>query len=168
MATYRFSLVETEQECAAYFALRHQIFGLEQRLFPTGDRDHWDTIAVPIIAVDSRNEQVVGVVRIYEESPGLWYGGRLGVHADYRRSGRIGQGLIYKAVTTAHGWGCQKFLAVVQEQNVRFFARLHWQALEDIVLHDLPHQLMEADLAHYPPIITESLGRAFTSRSLLC
>jgi hypothetical protein len=34
---------------------------------------------------------------------------------------------------------------------VRFFQRLHWDSLEEMVLCDRTHHLMEADLAHYPP-----------------
>ena len=94
---------------------------------------------------------VVGVVRIYESQPRLWYGGRLGVQQDYRHVGRIGKGLIYKAVTTANTWGCEQFLATVQLQNVRFFKRLHWKSLSEITLCGLPHHLMEADLNYYPP-----------------
>jgi putative N-acetyltransferase (TIGR04045 family) len=93
---------------------------------------------------------VLGVVRIYEPEPGLWYGGRLGVHEAYRRAARIGKGLIYKAVTTAKTWGCDRFLATVQLQNVRFFQRQHWHSLEELTIHGLPHHLMEADLNHYP------------------
>ena len=94
---------------------------------------------------------MVGVVRIYEERNRLWYGGRLGVHQDYRRVGRIGKGLIQKAVTTANTWGCDRFLATVQLQNVRFFKRLHWETLKEISVCDRPHHLMEADLNFYPP-----------------
>ncbi|PSB33111.1 MSMEG_0567/Sll0786 family nitrogen starvation N-acetyltransferase [Stenomitos frigidus] len=98
-----------------------------------------------------QNSPVLGVVRIYEPEPGLWYGGRLGVHETYRRAARIGKGLIYKAVTTANTWGCDRFLATVQLQNVRFFQRQHWHSLEELTIHGLPHHLMEADLNYYPP-----------------
>lgn len=152
--TYRFKLAQSADDVAAYFDLRRQIFCEEQGLFQQHDRDPVDNIAYPIVAiaaVPGQLEQVVGVVRIYEEKPGLWYGGRLGVHADYRRVGRIGKGLIQKAVTTANTWGCDRFLATVQLQNVRFFQRLHWESLQEIDLCSLPHHLMEADLAYYPP-----------------
>lgn len=102
-----------------------------------------------------QNSPVLGVVRIYELEPGLWYGGRLGVHEAYRRAARIGKGLIYKAVTTANTWGCDRFLATVQLQNVRFFQRQHWHSLEELMIHGLPHHLMEADLNHYPPGIEQ-------------
>jgi len=150
---YSFKLAETTTEIDAYFALRQLIFCQEQGLFTNTDLDPIDTYAYPIIAVDGRaaNAPIVGIVRIYEPEPGLWYGGRLGTHPDYRRGWQIGKGLIYKAVTTANTWGCSRFLATVQLQNVRFFQRLHWQSLEEIFICDRPHHLMEADLNFYPP-----------------
>lgn len=149
--TYQFKLASTSQEIEAYFALRRSIFAEEQQLFDADDRDDLDAIAYPIIAIATDTQQVVGVVRIYETEPGLWYGGRLGTHADYRKGWQIGKGLIYKAVTTAHTWGCTRFLATVQWQNVRFFQRLHWESLQEITIRDRVHHLMQADLAFYPP-----------------
>ncbi|MBV8883324.1 MAG: GNAT family N-acetyltransferase [Chroococcidiopsidaceae cyanobacterium CP_BM_RX_35] len=158
---YNFKLAMSPVEVKAYFELRRAIFCHEQKLFIDTDEDEIDSYAYPIVAIAREAtplNQVVGVVRIYESKPGLWYGGRLGVHQDYRRGGQIGKGLIYKAVTTANTWGCERFLATVQLQNVRFFQRLHWQSLEEIAIcvnpmvpELLPHQLMAADLNYYPP-----------------
>jgi putative N-acetyltransferase (TIGR04045 family) len=152
--SYLFKLAITPSEISAYFALRRSIFVMEQAIFLESDVDDIDTIAHPIIAtsqVSNSTPSILGIVRIYEPEPQLWYGGRLGVHPDYRRIGRIGKGLIHKAVTTANTWGCEKFLATVQLQNVRFFQRLHWNSLEEITVCGLPHHLMEADLSYYPP-----------------
>ena len=151
--TYSFKLALSETDIADYFNLRQQIFCEEQGLFQGHDRDSIDNTSYPIVAIahtPDQPDQVVGVVRIYEETPRLWYGGRLGVHPDFRRVGRIGKGLIQKAVTTANTWGCDRFLATVQLQNVRFFTRLHWNSLEEIEVMSRPHHLMEADLEHYP------------------
>jgi len=151
--TYSFQLALSSPHIADYFALRKQIFCQEQELFEQHDRDKIDTSAYPIVAVchqENQPDRVVGVVRIYEPEPRLWYGGRLGVHPDFRRVGRIGKGLIQKAVTTANTWGCNRFLATVQQQNVRFFTRLHWHSLEEISILERPHHLMQADLAYYP------------------
>ncbi|MEM9978740.1 MAG: MSMEG_0567/Sll0786 family nitrogen starvation N-acetyltransferase [Cyanobacteria bacterium P01_D01_bin.2] len=151
--TYSFQLALSKPDIANYFNLRQQIFCEEQGLFQGHDRDSIDSISYPIVAIahsSDRPDQVVGVVRIYEETSRLWYGGRLGVHPDFRRVGRIGKGLIQKAVTTANTWGCDRFLATVQLQNVRFFTRLHWQSLEEIKVLGHPHHLMEADLEYYP------------------
>ncbi len=149
MTKYRFQLALSQAEITAYYQLRQAIFCQEQGIFEESDRDEYDSISYPIIATNKDNF-VVGVVRIYETEPGLWYGGRLGVHQDYRRVGRIGKGLIYKAVTTANTWGCDRFLATVQLPNVRFFQRLHWKSLQEITICDRPHHLMEAELAFYP------------------
>ncbi len=151
--TYSFQLALSKPNVADYFELRQQIFCEEQRLFQEHDRDTIDHSSYPIVAIahtPDKPDQVVGVVRIYEDKPRLWYGGRLGVHPDFRRVGRIGKGLIQKAVTTANTWGCDRFLATVQLQNVRFFTRLHWHSLEEIEVLGHPHHLMEADLEYYP------------------
>ncbi len=148
--SYCFQLATQPQEIAAYFALRRRIFAQEQQLFEGDDTDQIDQIAYPIVAM-TQASKVVGVVRIYEPEPGIWYGGRLGTHPDYRKGWAIGKGLINKAVTTANTWGCQTFLATVQLQNVRFFQRLHWQSLEEMTICDRPHHLMSADLSFYPP-----------------
>jgi len=149
--TYQFKLATDSQEIVAYFALRRSIFAEEQQLFQGDDVDEIDQIAYPIVANVTDTREVVGVVRIYEVKPHIWYGGRLGTHPHYRKGWQIGKGLIYKAVTTANTWGCKQFLATVQLQNVRFFQRLHWQSLKEITICNRPHHLMEADLNFYPP-----------------
>jgi putative N-acetyltransferase (TIGR04045 family) len=151
-ATYLFKLARTHPEIADYFTLRRKIFVEEQGLFQNDDVDTLDAIAHPIIAVeaDAPSLKVLGVVRIYEPEPRLWYGGRLGTHPDRRKGWQIGKGLIYKAVTTANAWGCDRFLATVQIQNVRFFQRLHWDSLEEIEIRGIIHHLMQADLDYYP------------------
>ncbi|HTN82294.1 MAG TPA: MSMEG_0567/Sll0786 family nitrogen starvation N-acetyltransferase [Sorangium sp.] len=137
--------------------MRRAIFCDEQGLFKATDEDERDAAAFAIAAVHAMHpgaregEEVVGTVRIYEAEPGLWYGGRLGVARAHRKQGVVGRGLVHKAVTTAHGWGCQRFLALVQVANVPFFESIHWRSLEERSYRDHPHHLMQADLASYPP-----------------
>ena len=152
MPDYLFKLAKTQPEISAYFDLRHKIFVEEQEIFRENDVDAIDKIAHPIIAVepDATSLEVLGVVRIYEAEPRLWYGGRLGTHPDRRKGWQIGKGLIYKAVTTANTWGCDRFLATVQIQNVRFFQRLHWDSIDETEIHGITHHLMQADLNYYP------------------
>ncbi len=152
---FSFHLLQTTSPLMkGYWQLRSTIFCQEQHLFEEHDRDDRDDHAYPIAAIYPGAAQfsgVVGVVRILEEQAGIWYGGRLGVLDNYRRQNQIGKGLIWKAVTTAHGWGAQRFLATVQLQNVRFFERLHWHSLESMDIRGVRHHLMEADLAYYEP-----------------
>ena len=142
-----------------YWRLRRSIFCREQNVFERSDRDELDAVAWPIAALqhgppspDADDDvDVVGVVRIVETEPRLWYGGRLGVHSSFRRHNQIGKGLIWKAVTTANGWGCDRFLATVQLQNVRFFQRLHWTSIEELEIRGIRHHLTQADLSYYLP-----------------
>lgn len=137
----------------AYFQLRREIFAIEQGLFDGSDRDNHDVHASPIVAqgeIAGMPDGVVGVVRIYPEADGTWYGGRLGVSRAYRRVGAVGSALITEAVSTAHGWGCRRFLATVQEANARYFEHHHFRRLEAIEVLGRPHYLMQADLEHYP------------------
>ena len=160
-----------------YWSLRRSIFCSEQHVFERSDRDELDRIACPIAALHHRSEphhdeddeadeaKVVGVVRIVETEPRLWYGGRLGVHSDFRRHNQIGQGLIWKAVTSANGWGCDRFLATVQIQNVRFFRRLHWTSIEELEIRGIRHHLMQADLDYYVPSRERRPEGSFASRT---
>jgi hypothetical protein len=168
-----FKIAQTLDELDGYWKLRRAIFCDEQKVFRVTDRDAIDDHAMPIVCetlIAGMEDSVVGMVRIDEREPGVWYGSRLGVAADYRSVkkispgvalrnhqpvyrglGALGAGLIYKAVSTAHALGCREFLATVQHQNARFFQRLHWEALEEIELFGLPHVKMRADLGHYHP-----------------
>src|SRR6187402_2575228 len=141
-------------QVAGYFRLRREIFAAEQGLFEGSDRDANDEHATPIVAqgeIAGMPDGVVGVVRIYEEGAGTWFGGRLGVAHAYRRVGAVGTALITEAVSTAHSWGCRRFLATVQEANTRYFEHHHFRRLEAVELLGRPHFLMQADLDRYPP-----------------
>jgi putative N-acetyltransferase (TIGR04045 family) len=148
----------------AYFRLRRDIFEREQGLFRDSDVDEHDAYATPIVALSQlagMPDEVVGVVRIYPCDDGTWYGGRLGVADRYRRVGAVGGALIHTAVSTAHAWGCSRFLATVQLRNVRYFEHYAFRALRQIEIHERPHQLMQADLQCFPPCIRAlALARA--------
>ncbi len=142
-------------------ALRRRVFCDEQRIFVADDRDALDAVAIPIVAVSTAavvSGDVVGTVRIHEAEPGHWMGSRLAVAADHRRIGALGAALIRVAVSAAHARGCRRFTAHVQSQNAPMFASLHWRTLDETELHGRPHHLMEADLAHYPPLADPVAG----------
>jgi len=151
-------------QVAAYFRLRSEIFAAEQGLFAQSDRDAFDDHASPIVAqgeIAGMPDGVVGVVRIYRAEEHTWFGGRLGVLRSYRRVGAVGTALITEAVSTAHAWGCRRFLATVQEANVRYFEHHHFRRLEALELLGRPHFLMQADLERYP----ERLSSAYRARA---
>lgn len=142
-------IARTPEEIAGYFRLRRDIFCEEQQIYGDSDRDALDASAVPIVCLV--DQAVVGVVRIWEEAPGQWWGGRLGVARDFRTNGGIGRRLVQTAVGTARAWGATRFQATVQRANVAFFRRLHWRSLEELEIRGWAHHLMEAALERYPP-----------------
>jgi putative N-acetyltransferase (TIGR04045 family) len=158
---YRIKFAVEAWEKAGCKALRRTVFCQEQAIFLDDDEDETDAYAIPLAAVSyvlGAPDQVVGTVRIHKEGPGLWYGSRLAVHRDFRRAAGLGAGLIHLAVSSANAMGCRTFLAHVQARNVALFERLNWRSREQMVFHGRPHHLMEADLAHYPPIADPETG----------
>lgn len=145
-------LAREDWERREYFALRREIFCLEQGLFSGDDRDEHDDGAHPIVCLRGA-ARVVGVVRIWETARGDWWGGRLGVAAEFRTAAVVGRKLIQTAVGTANAWGATRFRATVQSANVAFFRRLRWQTLEELQVRDQPHHLMQADLGWYAPTL---------------
>jgi putative N-acetyltransferase (TIGR04045 family) len=148
------AVAEERWQIDAYFRLRRDIFEREQGLFSGSDVDEHDAQALPIVAmsqVAGMPFDVVGVVRIYRSEADTWYGGRLGVAHDYRRVGAVGGALIHCAVETAHAHGCRRFLATVQQRNVRYFEHYAFLPLGELTLRGQPHQLMQADLRCFPP-----------------
>jgi putative N-acetyltransferase (TIGR04045 family) len=158
---YRVKFATDNWERRDAAALRRQVFCDEQGIFSGDDRDAIDDVAIPVVAISSFAivpQEVVGTVRIHEPEPGVWWGSRLAVAADYRRIGALGPSLIRLAVSSAHAKGCRRFYAHVQSQNAPLFRRLHWNTIAQIVIHGRPHHYMQADLAHYPPIADAETG----------
>ncbi|MGC3990538.1 MAG: hypothetical protein QM796_12830 [Chthoniobacteraceae bacterium] len=169
---FLFKIATTPDELRGYWALRREVFCEEQGIFHESDRDMYDENALPIICatlIAGMVDEIVGAVRIDERRPRIWQGSRLAVHPNYRRLtqlspsvpirnhqpvyrglGALGAGLIYKAVSTANALGCDHFYADVQEQNARFFQRLHWQPIGEREIYGLKHIRMEAVLRPLP------------------
>lgn len=152
---YRCQLARTPWERHACRSLRRRVFCQEQGIFEGDDTDAIDERALPIVAMAMLGVaagDVVGCVRIDEREPTCWWGSRLAVDVAARGGAPLAAQLIRKAVCTAHARGATAFYAHVQRANVRLFTRLHWERVEKIDLHGRPHELMRADLAHYPPL----------------
>jgi len=152
---YRVKLAAEPWEWAGSEQLRRQVFCHEQKIFVGSDRDAIDAGATAIVAVTAlagTPNDVIGTVRIHEVEPDVWQGSRLAVDRTYRGIGSLGPSLIQTAVGSARARGCVRFLAYVQAQNETLFRRLHWQRIDERVLHGVPHVFMQADLEHYPPV----------------
>lgn len=149
-------------EHAGALRLRRAVFVDEQRLFQADDADALDGTAITIVALATScgwEDEVVGTVRIHRgDAPGEWWGSRLAVARAYRRQAGLGTSLIRLAVSSAQAMDCTRFFARVQSRNAILFQRLHWRTLAEVDHCGQPHHLMQADLAHYPPIADGARG----------
>ena len=140
-----------EKEIAEAFAIRHEVFVEEQRIFKTTDVDNHDRTCIHLVATNGN--EIVGTVRVYAaESNDMnhWIGGRLAVRMPFR-TGRAGMVLVKEAMKTVKKKGGTFFTAHIQEKNVSFFKRLGWKPIESIQNYmNRPHQLMQADLHRVP------------------
>jgi len=143
--------VRTEKEKAKAYAIRHEVFVKEQKLFEETDID--DNDAVGTLLVAQKRAAIIGTVRVYpagDTEKGHWIGGRLAVRQGHRVS-MAGALLVKEAMKRVKKKGCTRFTAHIQESNVSFFKKLGWKPvgpLENYV--NRPHQLMEADLGQVP------------------
>ncbi|GAC1415381.1 MAG: hypothetical protein NVSMB5_04460 [Candidatus Velthaea sp.] len=151
----RIGVAAERRELEAASALRREVFCIEQRLFASDDRDALDERATTIVAVTmimGMTDEVVGTVRVHEHAPRRWTGSRLAIRADYRGTASIGASLVRHAVGTAVASGCSEFTATVQRQNVPFFKRLGWDALDECIVAGYPHTTMRADLTRFAAV----------------
>jgi putative N-acetyltransferase (TIGR04045 family) len=152
---YRIEAARHGWQMAGCYALRRQVFCIEQGIFPHDDRDEIDRCCTLLTATScmfGHDDEIVGTVRINQPEPGLWWGSRLAVAAPFRRVGGLGAALIRLAVGTAKSQGAETFLAHVQAQNAKLFEAMDWRRLDDTMIHGRPHYLMQADLAAYEPL----------------
>lgn len=157
--TIKWATLDWEIEEA--FALRRQVFCGEQGIFQNDDRDEIDDYAQVLVAIANRggwHERIVGTVRIHPEENKTWWGSRLAVEREFRTFAGLGSTLIKLAVSSAHGLGCEKFLAQVQKRNEKLFQKLNWQSKYETQVKDHPHVMMEAELSQFPPCFQPKSG----------
>jgi putative N-acetyltransferase (TIGR04045 family) len=144
-------LVETADELAAHYAVRHRVFVQDQRLFAGSDRDGRDLQPQTLHAVGGDGGAIVGAVRLYPvDGEGRWQGDRLAV-LPQSRVRHLGALLVRFAVATAGERGGHTMVAQIQLPNVRFFERLGWSADGPPgPYHGVMHQPMAIPLAPAP------------------
>jgi putative N-acetyltransferase (TIGR04045 family) len=158
-------LAESAEDHRAHLAIRHEVFVVEQRIFPVSDEDERDGHALSVLGLCEA--QAAGAVRLYPlEDSGLWKGDRLAVLPGFRGC-RVAAPLVRFAVATAAVRGAHTMLAQVQTANVSFFTALGWRpdGPEERYV-GLPHQPMAIELvdaeapgAAPPPADLRSRGR---------
>jgi len=137
--------VRNRAEQARALEIRNEVFALEQKLFSNSDIDENDPKSIHLVA--EWNNEVVGTVRVFPvNNNGHWVGGRLAVRKEFRNTG-AGELLVREAIRYVKRRECKKFTAHIQLENIPFFLRLGWKAIEPVEEYfSKPHRLMEANL----------------------
>jgi putative N-acetyltransferase (TIGR04045 family) len=137
---------------AEHYALRHQVFVVEQGIFETDDRDGHDDDERTLHVVGLVEGEVGGAVRLYplDAAGELWKGDRLAVLPEHRAC-HLGARLVRFAVATAGARGGRRMIAHIQLPNVSFFEHLGWRAEgPSAPFHGVEHQLMAIGLGPGP------------------
>lgn len=119
---------EGPHEIALHHRIRHDVFVVEQGLFPRDDHDAHDADPRAIHVLGFDDAVPAGAVRLYPLGGGLWKGDRLAVLPPHRRSG-LGAPLVRYAVALSGRLGGSLMEAQIQAANVRFFQALGWTAV---------------------------------------
>ena len=135
------------EERARHFAVRHEVFVVEQQIFAGDDHDGYDDNPSTVHAIGVADGITGGAVRLYPTcGTGQWKGDRLAVLPSHRH-GALGASLVRFAVATAGAQGGDRMVAMIQLPNVPFFQSLGWResgAVEPF--HGIAHQPMEIPL----------------------
>jgi predicted GNAT family N-acyltransferase len=112
----------------AVFAVRHQVFVVEQAVPPELERDEFDAVAIHLAAL--RGDAVIGTLRIVV-SGGTAKIGRMAVLAAHRKHG-IGSRLMDRATDVARTMGVRDITLHAQLTAKAFYARLGYKEEGDM------------------------------------
>jgi predicted GNAT family N-acyltransferase len=104
----------------AAYAVRHQVFVVEQAVSPELERDEFDEIAVHLVAL--RGDDVIGTLRIVVSGAAAKIG-RMAVLAAHRKAG-IGSQLMAHAAVIAKTMGARDVTLHAQLTAKDFYRRL--------------------------------------------
>jgi predicted GNAT family N-acyltransferase len=121
----------------AVYAVRHQVFVVEQAVPPELERDEFDAIAVHLVAL--RGDDVLGTLRIVVVGSRAAKIGRMAVLAAERKAG-IGTRLMDRAAEIARTMNARDIELHAQLTAKPFYARLGYREEGDV--------FEEAGIAH--------------------
>jgi predicted GNAT family N-acyltransferase len=132
-------IAETQDRQTCY-ALRHEVFVLEQGYTAEGEVDEMDAVSNNLLVHE--DGRPIGTARIYLDGPVAKIG-RVCVIAAHRGTG-LGADLIKSAVSLAVERGATRVILGAQLHAIGFYAKLGFVPFDDIYDDEgEPHQMME-------------------------
>lgn len=83
----------TKDDFKAYYALRYQVLNEPSGLPKGTEKDDYEPVSEHYMAIDDTSGEIVGVIKLFEKSPGVGHFSHLAVARDRQRQG-IGKFLI--------------------------------------------------------------------------
>jgi len=146
---YSVRYASTEADREAAYALRREVFEVEQNVPRPLDRDSLDHQANHVVAFDE-NGRCVGTGRFVRRDNRVVQIGRMAVAADHRRHG-VGAEVIDLLERLAILRGTAEILCHVQIPAIPFFKRRGYlQRGEEFLAEGVPHVLMAKSLTWLP------------------
>jgi predicted GNAT family N-acyltransferase len=128
----------------AVFALRHEVFVIEQAVAPELERDESDVSAIHLVAL--RGQTVIGTLRIVRSGEGARIG-RMAVRAEARKAG-VGTRLMSSGESVARQMGVTEIVLHAQLAAKKFYRRLGYREHGDIFEEaGIPHVEMRKTIA---------------------
>jgi predicted GNAT family N-acyltransferase len=140
-------IIEVDSRSAlmpAVFALRHEVFVLEQAVPPELERDEFDDAATHLVAL--RDGEVIGALRLLVSGQKAKIG-RMAVRASARNSG-IGSQLMRRAAAAAAQLGVREITLHAQLRAREFYRRAGYREQGDHFEEaGIPHVAMRKTVA---------------------
>lgn len=128
----------------AVYALRHDVFVIEQAVAPELERDEFDASATHLAALNG--DKVIGTLRIVTNGANARIG-RMAVHAAARRTG-IGTRLMQTAEAIGRQMGVRDIVLHAQLTARAFYGRLGYREQGDVFEEaGMPHIEMQKTIA---------------------
>ncbi|HMX41236.1 MAG TPA: GNAT family N-acetyltransferase [Saprospiraceae bacterium] len=113
---------KTREDFKAYYALRYKVLR-EPWGHPKGtEKDDYEPISEHFMAVDEATSEVLGVIKLFEKSPGIGQVSHLAVATEHQHQG-IGRFLIAAVEKTARENGYQRLGAMARVTATAYFER---------------------------------------------
>jgi len=122
----KIKIPRTREDFKAYYDLRYRVLRQPWGQVKDTEKDDYEPISQHFMAVDEDSGNIVGVVKVFEKSPGVGWVSHLAVDYKYQKKG-IGK-LLLEAVEQASRTSGYKILGCMSRLNTTaYFEKLGFQ-----------------------------------------
>lgn len=144
MRFYWFSFNDTADMERA-FALREEVFTVEQGFAQEADRDAQDKTALHVLGLDGA-DRVCCTARLFSTQPGVWHAGRIAVRSDARGRG-LGRQLMGEIIRKARALGGRTLELGAQADKQGFYEAVGFAPYGELFQDaGYPHRMMKRAL----------------------